>query len=152
MGKFKALAVPYKTTPQVFTDVMAAQIDFTFVDYAASRGFIQSGQLRALAMSGQKRFSMAPDIPAVSETRGLEDFNLLAWLGLVAPAGTPKAIVARLNAELRASLADPDVKQRLEQQMGSVVEPTTVEEFTMFIRDQSEIWKRRIAEAGIVPD
>jgi tripartite-type tricarboxylate transporter receptor subunit TctC len=152
MGKIKALAVPYKTTPQVFTDVIGGQVDFTFVDFAASMSLIESGKLRALAMTGQKRFNMAPNTPAVSETPGLADFNLLAWLGLMAPAGTPKPIVARLNAELRAALESPDVKQRLEAQMGSVVEATTAEEFSAFLLEQNNIWKKRIGEAGIQPE
>jgi tripartite-type tricarboxylate transporter receptor subunit TctC len=152
MGKIKALAVPYKATPQVFTDVMGGRVDFAFVDFAASRSLIESGKLKALAMTGQKRFNMAPNTPAVSETRGFSDFNLLAWLGLMAPAGTPKPIITRLNAELRAALQAPDVKQRLEQQMGSVVEPTTVEEFATFMQEQNSIWKKRIGEAGIQPE
>lgn len=152
MGKIKALAVPYKSTPQVFTDMLGGQVDFTFVDFAASMALIESGKLKALAMTGQKRFNMAPNTPAVSETPGFADFNLLAWLGLMAPAGTPKPIIFRLNAELRAALESPDVKQRLEQRMGSVVEPTTVEEFSAFLQEQSIIWKKRIGEAGIQPE
>ena len=152
MGHIKALAVPYKTTPQAFTDLMGGQIDFAFVDFAASRSLIESGKLRALAMTGQKRFSMAPNIPTVNETKGFEEFNLSAWLGLMAPAGTPKSVLARLNTELRAALEQPDVKQRLEQQMGSVVEPTTVDQFVVFTQEQGNLWKRRIAEAGIAPE
>jgi tripartite-type tricarboxylate transporter receptor subunit TctC len=152
MGKFKALAVPYKGTPQIFTDIMGSQIDFAFVDFAASKPLIEARKLRALAMTGKKRFGMAPDVPTVSETPGFDDFNLFAWLGMMAPAGTPKPVIERLNAELRAALDQPDVKQRLEQQMGSVVEPTTVDEFTAFLREQNEVWKRRIAEAGITPE
>jgi tripartite-type tricarboxylate transporter receptor subunit TctC len=152
MGNMKTLAVPYKTTPQVFTDLIGGQLDFAFVDFAASRSFIESGKLKALAMTGQKRFSMAPNIPAVSETLGFEEFSLFAWLGLMAPAGTPKPVIARLNAELRAALDQRDVKQRLEQQMGSVVEPTTVDEFNTFLQEQSKTWKRRIADAAIAPE
>jgi tripartite-type tricarboxylate transporter receptor subunit TctC len=152
MAQIKALAVPYKTTPQVFTDLIGGQLDFAFVDFAASRPLIEGGKLKALAMTGEKRFAMAPNIPAVAETQGLEDYKLFAWLGLMAPAGTPKPAVARLNAELRAALAQPDVKERLEKQMGSVVEATTVDGFAAFTQEQSAIWKRRIGEAGIVPE
>jgi tripartite-type tricarboxylate transporter receptor subunit TctC len=152
MAQIKALAVPYKTTPQVFTDLIGGQLDFAFVDFAASRPLIEGGKLKALAMTGEKRFAMAPNTPAVAETPGLEDYKLFAWLGLMAPAGTPKPIVARLNAELRAALAQPDVKERLEKQMGSVVEATTVDGFAAFTQEQNAIWKRRIGEAGIVPE
>ena len=152
MGKIQALAVPYKSTPQVFTDLMGGQIDFGFVDFAASMTLIESGKLKALAMTGQKRFSRAANTPAVSETPGFEDFSLLAWLGLMAPAGTPKPIIDRLNAELRSALEVPELKQRLERQMGSVVEPTTVEEFLVFLQEQNNTWRRRIREAGIKPE
>lgn len=152
MGKIKALAVPYKTTPQVFTDLIGSQIDFTFVDIAASQSLIESGKIRALAVTSPKRFNYLSGVPALREVSGMEDFALFAWLGLMAPAGTPRAIVARLNTELRAALDAPEVRQRLEQRTGSIVEPTTVEEFTAFMHDQSAVWKKRIADAGIQPE
>lgn len=152
MAKIKALAVPYKTTPQVFTDLIAGQVDFTFVDLAASQALIEGSKIRALAVTSPKRHGMLSSVPAVREVRGLEDFALFAWLGLMAPAGTPAPVVARLNAELRAALDAPDVKQRLEQRTGSIVDPTTVQEFTAFMQEQNALWKRRIGEAGIQPE
>lgn len=152
MGKIKALAVPYKTTPQVFTDLIAGQIDFTFVDIAASQPLVESNKIRALAVTSPKRFGLMPNVPALRETRGLEDFALFAWLGLMVPAGTPKPILARLNTELRAALEAPEVRQRLEQRTGSIIEPTTVDEFTSFMQEQGALWKRRIADAGIQPE
>lgn len=152
LGKLKALAVPYKTTPQVFTDLMGGQIDFTFVDIAASQALVESGKIRALAVTSPVRYPSMAQVPSLREVRGLEDFSLFAWLGLMAPAGTPKPIIARLNAELRASLDAPEVKQRLEQRAGSIVEPTTVDEFTAFLAEQNALWKRRISEAGIQPE
>jgi tripartite-type tricarboxylate transporter receptor subunit TctC len=152
MGKIKALPVPYKTTPQVFTDLIAGQIDFTFVDIAASQSLIESGKIRALAVTSPKRFGLLASVPALRETRGLDDFALFAWLGLMAPVGTPKPIIARLNAELRTALDAPEVRQRLEQRAGSIVEPTTVDEFTAFMHEQSALWKRRIGDAGIQPE
>jgi len=152
LGKLKALAVPYKTTPQVFTDLVGGQIDYTFVDIAASQALIESGKIRALAVTSPGRYPSLPQVPAMREVRGLEDFSLFAWLGLMAPAGTPKPIIARLNAELRATLEAPEVRQRLEQRAGSIVEPTTVDEFSAFLTEQNAFWKRRIAEAGIQPE
>jgi len=152
LGHIKALAVPYKTTPQVFTDLIAGQVDFTFVDIAASQALIDGGKIRALAVTSPKRFGILPNVPAMRETRGLEEFQLFAWLGLMAPAGTPRAVIARLNAELRAALDAPEVRQRLEQRTGSIVEPTTVEEFSRFLQEQGALWKRRIQEAGIQPE
>jgi tripartite-type tricarboxylate transporter receptor subunit TctC len=151
-ARIKALAVPYKSTPQVFTDLIAGQIDFTFVDIAASQPLMESGKIRALAVTSPTRFKVVPNVPALREVAGLEDFALYAWLGLMAPAATPRPIVQRLNAELRAVLETPEIRQRLEQRTGSIVEPTTVEEFATFVRDQSALWKRRIGEAGIEPE
>ena len=152
MAKIKALSVPYKTTPQAFTDLMGGQIDFTFVDIAASQSLIESGKIRALAVTSPKRYPYLTGVPALREVPGLEEFSLFAWLGLMAPAGTPKPIIARLNAELRAALESPEVKQRLEQRSGSIVDATTVEEFETFMHEQSALWKRRINDAGIQPE
>jgi tripartite-type tricarboxylate transporter receptor subunit TctC len=152
MAKIKALSVPYKTTPQVFTDLISGQIDFTIVDVAASKALIDAGRIRALAVTSPKRYNVLASVPALREVPGLEDFSLFAWLGLMAPAGTPQPIIARLNAELRTALDAPEVKQRLEQQNGSIVEPTTVAEFTTFMQEQGALWKRRIGEAGIQPE
>ena len=152
MAKIKALAVPYKTTPQAFTDLIGGQIDFTFVDIAASQSLIDSNKIRALAVTSPKRYPYLAGVPSLREVAGLEDFALFAWLGLMAPAGTPKPIIARLNTELRAALESPEVKQHLEQRTGSIVDPTTVEEFEVFMRDQSALWKKRISDAGIQPE
>jgi tripartite-type tricarboxylate transporter receptor subunit TctC len=152
MARIKAVSVSYKTTPQVFTDLIGGQIDFTFVDVAASKALMDSSKIRALGVTSPRRFDGAPNVPALREVAGLEEFALFAWLGLMAPANTPKPIIARLNTELRAALETPEVKQRLEQQTASIVEPTTVEEFAAFMREQSALWKRRIGEAGIQPE
>lgn len=152
MGKINALAVPYKTTPQAFTDLLGGQIDFTFVDIAASQPFITGGKIRALGVTSPTRYPTMPNVPALREVDGLSDYALFAWLGLMAPAGTPAPIVARLNAELRTALNTPEVRQHLEQKSGSIVEATTVAEFNAFLTEQNAIWKRRIAEAGIQPE
>jgi tripartite-type tricarboxylate transporter receptor subunit TctC len=152
MAQIKALPVPYKTAPQVFTDLIAGQIDFTFVDVAASKPLIDSGKIRALGVTSPKRVDAVPSVSALREIPGLEEYVLFAWLGLVAPAGTPAPIVDKLNRELRVALEQPDVKTRLEQSTGSIIEPTTVDEFSSFMRLQSALWKRRISEAGIQPE
>lgn len=152
IGKFKAVGVPYKSTPQVFTDMMGGLIDFTFVDFAASSALIDGGKIRPLAVSTAKRLPVQPNVPTMRETSGLEEFELVSWIGFIAPAGTPRAIATRLNNELRTVLEDPEVKDRLEGRMGSIVEVTTLDEFASFMRAQDAIWKRRIAEAGITPE
>lgn len=152
LGKVNALGIPYKSSPQVFADLIGGQVDFTFSDFAASRALIDSGKLRALAVSTPKRFPIFPNIPPLRELPGLDDFSIYAWIGLLAPANTPKEIVARLNQELRKALEIPEVRQRLEQVSGSIVEVMTVDEYSKFLNEQSATWKRRIHEAGIKPE
>jgi tripartite-type tricarboxylate transporter receptor subunit TctC len=152
MARLKAVAVPYKSTPQAMTDLVGGQIDFTFVDVAGARALLDGGKLRALAVTTDKRFAPLPNVPAMREVPGLEEFATFSWVGLVAPAGTPPAIVSRLNRELRAALETPEVRHQLEQRSRSIVEPTTVEEFAAFLEQQQAVWKRRIAESGIQPE
>ena len=152
MARIDALSVPYRSTPQAFADLMGGRIDFAFVDIAASQELIESSKLRALAVTSPGRFRSLPDVPALQETPGLEEFELFAWLGLMGPAETPQPIVARLNAELRTALERPEVRQQLEHRMGSIVEPTSVAEFAAFMHAQRELWRRRIGEAGIEPE
>ncbi len=152
LARIEALAVSYRTTPQAFADLMGGRIDFTFVDIAASQELIEAGRIRALAVTSPERFPVLPNVPSLRETAGLEDFALFAWLGLMAPAGTPEPIVVRLNRELRAALEKPQVRQQLQQRSGSIVEPTSIEEFTAFMGAQNALWRRRIAEAGIEPE
>lgn len=152
LGKMNALGVPYKSSPQVFTDLIGGQVDFTFSDFAAARPLIDSEKLRALAVSTPKRFPIFPDVSPLRELPGFEDFSIYAWIGLLAPANTPKDIVTRLNQELGKALELPEVRQKLEQVSGSIVEVMTVDEYTRFLNEQSVTWKRHIDEAGIKPE
>ncbi len=151
MAGIKAAAVPYKTTPQLFTDIVNGEVDFCFVDFAASRAFIDGGRLRALATTSDERLPIAPSMPALNETPGLKEFGLYAWLGLMAPAGTPEAIVERLNAALRASLENPEIRKQLEEGTSSVIKPTSTEEFRSFLAEQSDVWRRSIQSSGMQP-
>ncbi len=151
MAAIEAAAVPYKTTPQLFTDMVNGQVDFGFVDFAASRSFIDGGRLRALGTTSDERLAIFPDVPPVSATPGLEAFGLYAWLGMMAPAGTPDGIVERLNSALRKALDDPQTRKKLEEGTSSVVKPTTTKEFKAFLAEQSEVWKQSIQNAGMQP-
>ena len=151
MAKINTIAVPYKTTPQLFTDIVSGQVDFGFVDFAASRPLIDGARLRSLATTSEERLAFAPNMPAVNETDGLKEFRLYAWLGLMAPAGTPPAIVERLNAALNAALAKPEIRKQLEEQTSSVVKPTSPEEFKDFLTEQRNLWQSSIQTAGIEP-
>jgi len=149
MAGIEVSAISYKTTPQLFTDIIGGRVDYGFVDFAASRSLINSGKLNALATTSKNRLAFAPSMPAMDETPGLNHFLIHAWLGLMAPAGTPSAIVEQLNTVLRESLENPPVKKQLENQTSSVLDPMTTSEFKRFLTEQSDFWKLNIRTAGI---
>ena len=142
----KIVHVPYKGSAQSQTDLIAGQVDFTFDTMLTAMPHVRSGRLKALATSGKTRSPFAPEIPTVAE-QGLASFDAGAWLGLLAPAGTPKAIVERLNRELNAALAEPETRKRLLDQ-GSEPMSSTPEEFTAHIASELTKWGQRVRDSG----
>jgi tripartite-type tricarboxylate transporter receptor subunit TctC len=112
--------VAYKSSPQAMTDVMGGQIAYGVTDLAAGKELVKGGKLRALGVSSEKRSALMPELPAISETPGLAGFEVIAWVAMFAPAGTPKDIVDKLSAEVRKSLAKPEVKDKI---IGFAAEP-----------------------------
>ncbi len=148
MAKLDMLAVSYKSTPQIMTDIVGGRIDFAFVDYAAARALVEGKRLRAIAITLRERSSITPGIPAMSETQGFEGFELYAWVGLFAPKDTPRPIVERLNREVLKALATASVKARLVD-WGSELSLLSTAEFEQFLERQRTMWKSRIAEMNI---
>jgi tripartite-type tricarboxylate transporter receptor subunit TctC len=138
--------IPYRGSAPAFTDVAAGRVD-VMVDTATSAfPRIRAGQLRALAVSSAARYPLMPEIPTVAETvKGIE---FMSWLGLAAAPGTPRAIVDRLNAEIREALTLADVQQRL-LEGGNVATPSTPEEMRKRIESEMARWSRVIAAANI---
>lgn len=145
------ITVPYKSTPQVIADTVGGQIGYSVADMASGQGFVANGKLRALAVSSLKRSSLMPDVPAISETPGLEGFEVIAWVALFAPAGTAKDIVDRLNAVVRRALEKPAVKEKIAS-FASEPAPGSPEDLADFVREQLASWGRSIKEAGIQPE
>ncbi|OZI27158.1 ABC transporter substrate-binding protein [Bordetella genomosp. 7] len=143
------LHVPYKGTPQALTDLVGGQVDFMFTDLASGLPFVQSGQLRALAVSTAQRSSIAPDLPSMREA-GVKDFDLNSWNGYFGPAGMPPEIVARLNAAINQIVSDPQVRQRLAG-LGFDAFSGTRESFATFVSEQLDLWGTLIKDAGIQP-
>ncbi|WP_459618418.1 Bug family tripartite tricarboxylate transporter substrate binding protein [Bordetella sp. 2513F-2] len=143
------LHVPYKGTPQALTDLVGGQVDFMFTDLASGLPFVQSGQLRALAVSTAERSSIVPDLPSMREA-GVADFDLNSWNGYFGPAGLPPEIVARLNAAINQIVADPEVRKRLAA-LGFDAFSGTPESFARFVGEQRELWGKLIKDAGIQP-
>lgn len=143
----KLLHVPYKGDAPALQDLLGGQIDMYLVNTAASLQHIKSGKLRPIALSMAKRSAVLPDVPTFGEA-GVPDFESYSWQGLVAPAGTSPAIVARLNSELNKALASDEVRKKLAD-LGIEPSPSTPAEFTAFVKAQSTLWGEVIRAANI---
>ena len=142
--------VPYRGTSPAVTDLIAGQTQLMFTGAPAVIQFVKSGQLRALAVSSSKRLDALPDLPTMAES-GYKDFEVDQWYGVVAPAGTPPAIVAKLNAQINQSLSSPELKVRLEAE-GAIANPTTPEAFGAHIKRELVRWKPVVAAGQIKPN
>jgi tripartite-type tricarboxylate transporter receptor subunit TctC len=132
--------VPYRGTAPVVTDVIAGHIPLGIADPVPSMGAINEGKLKAIAVSSKQRFAMLPAVPTFEEL-GLKDFELTAWLGIVAPGATPRDIVNKLNAAAVAALKDPEVVRRI-RTVGFEPTPTTGDEFAALIESEiAKAWK-----------
>src|ERR1700726_2049056 len=139
--------VPYKGATQAATDVAAGQIPVCFQGLGTVAALVRGGQVRLIGVSTPKRLPQFPDVPTVSES-GLPGFVFNSWFAILAPAGTPKEIVARLNAEVRKAVGDEDVRHKLEG-LGFVVRGSSPEELGAMTRDQLAKYARVIKEMGI---
>ena len=139
--------VPYKSTPQALVDVLGGQVTFLFVDLSVSRPHLQSGRARLLAVATLGRSPLVPEIASMDEL-GYKGFDIPAWLGLFAPAGTPKEIIARINAEMVRIINRPDVKQTLTA-MGIDAYTSTPEALGDYVKSEIRKWAQLVKDAGI---
>ena len=144
---FKATVVPFKGAPQALTETIAGRIDIYYSPLLAALPFIRNGNLVALAVSSEKRVKALPDVPTTLEA-GYPNSNYNFWIGVFAPAKTPRAIVERLNAEISKAFESPAVQQKLEN-IGVQPEPMTVERFNAFIREELQTNAELAEAAGI---
>jgi len=138
--------IPYKGTGPVLTDLIGGHIPMAFAPVPASHSQVTSGTLRALAVASPKRSSLLPDVPTIAEA-GLPGFDASLYYGLIAPAGTPRPIIDKLNAALRAALGADDVKKRLVDD-GTEVTPSTPEEYAAFLDKDERKWSQIIKASG----
>jgi len=141
------LHVPYKGTPQALTDLVGGQVNFMFTDLTSGMPFVQSGQLRALAVSTADRSEIAPDLPSMREA-GVENFDLNSWNGYFGPAGLSPEIVTTLNTAINQIVSNPDVRKRLAA-LGFDAFSGTPESFATFVAEQRDLWGELIKDAGI---
>ena len=144
------LRVPYKSSPQITTDLLGGQIQFAFVDLAAAAPLVKSGKVRALAVLADKRFASLPDVPTMTEA-GFPGFNVVAWFGMFAPAGTPAPIVNRINRELVAVLHRPDLREK-GADLGIEIFGSTPRELDEYVKSQIALWAQLTADAGLKPE
>jgi tripartite-type tricarboxylate transporter receptor subunit TctC len=144
------LHIPYRGTAPSVTDLIAGQVDATFTGAPAVLPHIRSGRLRALAVSSAQRIAALPEVPTVAES-GHPNFEADQWYGVVAPAGTPAALVARLNAEINKALAMPDVAQQLATE-GAVPTPATPAAFGQLMATELPRWAEVVRAGNVKPE
>ncbi len=145
----KMVHVPYRGEAGAINDLLAGQIPLMFANLSAVMGNIKAGTLRALAVTSAERSPSAPDIPTVAET-ALPGFKAETWFGIVAPAGTPRDVLAKLNAAARQALTLPETKQRFAD-LGMTTGTSSPEEFDAYIKAEVARWSQVIKDANVQP-
>jgi tripartite-type tricarboxylate transporter receptor subunit TctC len=150
MAGIDMVHVRYKGLVLAMTDLSAGRVQLMFGTLAAVAPYVKAGKLRGLAVTGPKRTPIFPELPTVAEA-GMPGFEVVAWDGAIAPAGVPKAIVARLNAEMNQALALPSVREKLAG-LGVEVVGGTSEQFAAHIRKETAKWGEVVRRAGVKVD
>jgi tripartite-type tricarboxylate transporter receptor subunit TctC len=147
MAKIELTHVPYRGTAQSTLDLLEGRVEMQFGTIPPTLTHIRAGKLRALAVTGATRNATLPEVPTIAES-GLPGYECSLWQAIVAPAGTPEAIIARLSRATNAILNDPDVRAAFLKQ-GVEPEPSTAEALGVRIRDDVKKWREVITSAGI---
>jgi len=153
---FKAMAgvdivhVPYKGSSGARTDVLGGQVEMMFDAVTTMSEFATAGKVRPLATTGKTRSTVLPNVPTMGEA-GVAGYEAVIWLGLMAPKGTPPAIVNRLNGEIRKIVSRPDVRDEWAKQ-GAVAMLMTPDEFSRYVADDIVKWERVVKISGAKPD
>ena len=156
MELFKLMAgvnlnhIPYKGSAPAVTDLIGGQVEALFDNVPNVIAHVKAGRLRALAVSSPKRSALVPDLPTVDEA-GVPGYRMQVWFGVVAPAATPKDVLAKLNAEINRIISMPEVRDRFAQS-GVEVTGGSPETFGALIKDQVEVWGKVVRDANIKAD
>jgi tripartite-type tricarboxylate transporter receptor subunit TctC len=143
------LHVPFKTSPEAINAVLGKHADVMIDTVSAVIGQVQSGQLKALAVTGKDRFPAVPNVPAAIESGVMPGYDVTTWYGVFAPKGTPPAVIAKLNKVINESIKEDDVIKRMTA-VGVVVKGSTPEEFGKFLGDEYTRWNK-VREAANIP-
>ncbi len=149
LAGIRMLHVPYKGGAQAMTDLLSGQLALTFSNPVSVMQFIETGRIRALAVTSAKRFSQMPDLPTMIE-QGFPDFDLTAWYGVFAPKGTPAEIINRLSADIAKVLAIGEVKELLAKQ-GLEAQPSTPDALMKELQDDIARYAKILKDAGVQP-
>ena len=147
-GAFMVTHVPYKGGGPMMADTMGGQIDLGIASVAALSANVKGGKLRALAVTGEKRSHVMPDVPTLAE-QGLSGFSAYAWWGILAPAGTPKPIVDKFNAELVKILNKPDVHKHLTETLGMDLAASSPEGLQKFVAGEMDRWGKVVRSNNV---
>lgn len=150
MANVEMTHVPYRGSGPAVSDMIAGSCQLMFDSPPSVLPHIRSGKLRAIAVTGLQRIPELPDVPTVAES-GLPGFEVLGWNGLLAPAGTPPEIVTKLNEATGRALADPQVRERLEQ-AGARTRPMSPDQFGVFLRGEVAKWAPAVRKSGAQVD
>jgi tripartite-type tricarboxylate transporter receptor subunit TctC len=138
--------IPYKGTGPLLNDVMGGHVSFAFDQVTAIMAMVQSGKLRALGVASRERSPALPNVPAISEV--LPGFEATAWVGILAPAKTPSAVVLKIQGETRRIFALSDVQQRM-RELGATAVASSPQEFAAFVKKDTEKWRNLVRTANI---
>lgn len=150
LGNIKLVHVPYKGGGPAMIDVVAGQVPVTFATAASVSPHTKSGRLRGLGITGSRRSTLLPDLPTIAEG-GLPGYEMINWLGLFAPAGTPRTTVDRLAAESLRIVQTPEVRERLNAQ-GAEPSPLNTDEYTAFVKKEVDKWAKVVTATGMTTD
>lgn len=143
--------VPYKGASQALGDLLGGSIQVMFDLPQTPLSNIQAGKLKALAVTGKNRIPVMPDVPTMAEA-GLSEYNFGTWIGFVAPAGTPPAVMSRLNKEMVKTLNAPEVQKAFSEKVMTVMPSESPEAYRQFIKDEIDRLRKLIKTAGIKPE
>jgi tripartite-type tricarboxylate transporter receptor subunit TctC len=138
--------VPYKAMAQGVIDLLGGQVEAAFNNFPTQLPNVRAGKMRALGVTSAKRMEQLPDVPTIIES-GYPGFEVTVWQGLCAPAATPKAVIAKLHADVMKALATPDLRQRFAEQ-GVEAAPSSPEAFAAFMRAETTRWAKTVRDSG----
>lgn len=146
----KLTHIPYRGNGPAISDLLAGQVSLLFTGWPTVAAHVKSGKLKIVAVSTAKRHASLPDVPTVAES-GVPGYDVTAWFGFIAPAGVPKDVIARLNADIRRAVESPEVREKLSG-LGADLKASTPDAFGAVIREEIDKWGHVIRTANIRPE